>query len=442
VTRAGRQPRRATAVVVAGAFGLRAGWSAYAARPPLGLRDPFTYVALSRTLAAGHGYDAPFTHVATTYFPPGYAFFIAPLLWLTMHVGGLATHEPILVALANTACWTGAVYLTIRLARLVVDGRSALIAGALVAVWPNGVIGASVALSEPLLVVLVLGATVVALEGRGGMTMGRAVGAGVLFGLSALVRPVSLVFVVVVLVCATRARIATPIVAGTFVVAMLLAISPWTIRNATTMRAFVPISTNTGDDLCIGHHPNASGGFGYSDYCADAHAQSPGVAAEISRYHYATRQALHYAKTHPLEEVPLMGKRIWATVRNDADSVAASESYGNDPWMNVGLRRGLGVAANVFWWLLLLGALAGAVVLARSRPDWRARVVLLAPIALSLVPVLAFFGDPRFKTPAVPFLAILAAAAMQQLRARRAPSLAVAVPRDPGSRSGGDRPPS
>jgi 4-amino-4-deoxy-L-arabinose transferase-like glycosyltransferase len=171
VTHSGRRSTRATAAVVVCAFVLRAAWSAYAARPPEGLRDPFTYVALARSLAAGQGYIAPFTHTATAYYPPGYPFFIAPLLWLTMHVGSLSSHEPILVALANATCWTAAVYLTIRLARLVTNERAALVAGALVAVWPNSVVGSAVALSEPLFVALVLAGTVVVLEGRTNITV-------------------------------------------------------------------------------------------------------------------------------------------------------------------------------------------------------------------------------------------------------------------------------
>ncbi|HEY3830824.1 MAG TPA: hypothetical protein VGO03_00895 [Acidimicrobiia bacterium] len=248
-----------------------------------------------------------------------------------------------------------------------------------------------------------------------------------LFGLSALVRPISLVFVVVVLVCARRARVATWVAVGLFVLATVVTIAPWTIRNRVSMRAFVPVSTNTGDDLCIGHHPHASGGFGFPHSCVDAKESGRTVAAEISGDHYATHEALRFAVAHPLAEVPLAAKRIWASIRNDSDSVAASEAYGDDVWMQAGLRRGLGIASNLFWWVLFAAALMGVVVVARARPRVPAQVVLLAPVALVLIPTVVFFGDPRFKTPGVPFLAILAAAALESVRARRTPSLVEAT---------------
>ena len=41
----------------------------------------------------------------------------------------------------------------------------------------------------------------------------------------------------------------------------LVVLVPWTVRNAFTFHAFVPVSTNLGDTLCLDNSAGAYGGF-------------------------------------------------------------------------------------------------------------------------------------------------------------------------------------
>src|SRR5699024_11118374 len=75
-------------------------------------------------------------------------------------------------------------------------------------------------------------------------------------------------------------------------VGAIACIAPWTIRNQIRMDAFVAISTNTGDNLCIGHNPEANGAFTRSEECAFGNAWESAeleVAVDEAKTRHAVR---------------------------------------------------------------------------------------------------------------------------------------------------------
>jgi hypothetical protein len=81
-----------------------------------------------------------------------------------------------------------------------------------------------------------------------------------------------------------------------------------------------------------------------------------------------------------------------------------------------GTRDLLRAAANGFYLVVAVAGVVGAVILAR-RPDRAPRGLFLALVGVvQLVPPLATFGDPRFKMPLYPTLAVGAAVALVALR--------------------------
>jgi hypothetical protein len=121
-------------------------------------------------------------------------------------------------------------------------------------------------MTEPLAVTL-LGAALLAFLWAGD---GRATAAwalpGLLLGLLAMVRPEYLLFVALFpLVVLLRARRGAgrwgPAVAAAaiFLLASLLPIAPWTVRNAEALDRFVPISTGGGKALFVGTYMPADG---------------------------------------------------------------------------------------------------------------------------------------------------------------------------------------
>jgi hypothetical protein len=188
-----------------------------------------------------------------------------------------------------------------------------------------------------------------------------------------------------------------------------LCIVPWTIRNAVRLDAFVVLSTNTGDNLCIGHAPDATGAFSADEWCATDHRFLDGPPAEVGADQEKTRRAIEAILEDPGREPWLLWRRFWFMwVRDgDHDGVIAVQSYRLDPFLSRSTESRLAYTADVAYWLVLATGLVGtAGLLRRRRPE---DVLLVGAAILTALVPLAFFGDTRFKVPVIPLLIIAAA---------------------------------
>jgi 4-amino-4-deoxy-L-arabinose transferase-like glycosyltransferase len=410
--------RRALIAVLVLAFVLRAAWALYAARPPVGLHDPSFYLVYGERIADGFGYTLP-SGEPTAYYPVGYPAFLAGVFWLFGWTG-LPGHD--LAAWANVGLGVATVALAFALGRRLFDVRTGLVAAGVVGVLPNLVLHTAVALTETLFIALVLAAVLV-LVSADEPSRGRLLAFGLLTGLSAEVRPVSLLFlpaVAVVWLACRRGwrRSAVDVAVASAAVAVVLV--PWTLRNADVMGSPIVLGANVGDNLCIGNHPDATGAFLLSDYCSGGYDDLPRPAYETERNAEATEKGLRYLREHPGAQPRLLWNRVLFTVEHDHDALDAVESYGADPWLPSGLRRALAWLADwAFYAVAVLAVISMPRFLRRERPDRLA--VLLCGLALAAAP-LPFFGDPRFKVPVLPFLALGAAAVLASGRGRAAPT--------------------
>ena len=405
--------------MLVGAFAARIAWAMYAAGPPIGLHDPSLYRIFGERLADGQGYTV-LDGSPTAYFPIGYplvlavAFAVTPAQW---HTG--------VVVMINTAAQVVSVWLVYRIALAAGRGRErpALIAAALVAWWPNLVINSAIPLSESVFVALVLGAVLVVVRDADQVrspSPRQLTWVGVLLGASVLVRPVSPLLLVVFGVAWAMSRTnwrSTIARVGLVGVVATAVISPWVVRNALVMDSAV-FATNTGDNVCMSRRVGGSGGFEYPNpRCNSGPFDAlPRPAFEVERDAHGRRLAFEFVRDHPLEELRQWPRRLSYAVRWDDDGVAAVESYGEDPFLGGTARRTLKLLSNTFYYAVVGPSIIGLVLLARTRRP-AAMVVALAPAAL-LVPVMLTFGDPRFKIPALPFLAIGAGVALDCLWVR------------------------
>jgi hypothetical protein len=207
---------------------------------------------------------------------------------------------------------------------------------------------------------------------------------------------------------------------------VLVVVAPWTVRNAGVFDALVPVSTNGGDNLCVGFHEGAPGYFWIPPACDTGEFYIDGPDAELRRNQETRARAMTWIREHPLDIPVLSVKKLWYTYRSDTDGLRAVESYGADRFL--GAWRGpLRVISTVAYLAIMAASLAGAVLtLARGwtlrRTDATALAVFGAAVASFLVPVMVF-GDPRFKLPGAPCFALLAgvaiAAGVDAVRSRR-----------------------
>ena len=435
---------RAAVAVGLIAAGLRAIWVLLAARAPVGLSDPFVYLSAAASLSEGNGYTSLLGR-STAYYPPGYPMFVAAVQRVSEFIGQ-GPRLILILGLAQAVLGgVGAAALVIAGNRLRPGAWLGVVAGLLFAFWPNLIIHSGLVLSESLYLsafCVLLAALCVWTCKSGATTRNNTVMViSILLGATALctlVRPQS---VAVLLPAAGLGwllgglgwRVALRGVA-LLVLGMLIAILPWTLRNALVMKAFVPMSTNTGDNFCIGFHDGATGGFSIAAACATSGNYTDGPEIEVARDGELRARSLRWIAEHPGEIPALSFQKLQITMSHDADAVFAFESYGADAHLSNSERSLLNWVSNIYYWAVSLLALVGAALILR---DWRAANkstvnkstankssvnkssallrqtsfgLVLVGICMfgALLPVL-FFGHERFKIPILPCVALLAA---------------------------------
>jgi 4-amino-4-deoxy-L-arabinose transferase-like glycosyltransferase len=126
-------------------------------------------------------------------------------------------------------------------------------AGILWGIYPMGIFIAGLIYPTTLLAVLLAAGVLCLLadpEGRG--YTARVAVAGLLFGLAALAKPIVLGSIVLVTGWVfLRRRSGRSLLAGTFLLAALIALTPWTIRNAYVYHRLVPIEARALQDVTL-----------------------------------------------------------------------------------------------------------------------------------------------------------------------------------------------
>jgi 4-amino-4-deoxy-L-arabinose transferase-like glycosyltransferase len=373
-------------------------------------QDPYDYDQHARSIASGHGYpESKFTaHGPSAFRPPGYPHFLAAVYKLTGNrIGAARVVQAILgtltVGLIGILAWR------------ICGRRVAIAALALASIYPPLIIVGSTLLTEVLFVPLELAALALALEyRRRGQAYPWAVAAGVAAGLAVLTRTNGAVLLLplAIAVFPPRARISWRALRAPaiVVVAALLTIAPWTIRNARVMHSFVPVTTEPGVTLAgtYSHYARTYPG-GHADLRAPFFA--PEFAAFFRDRHLQEPALEHKLRTAAFREIRhhptyVLKVAFWNTARllhlsgtGGYNMVASTDG--------LGISRGLADVGVFSFYPVALLALFGAFTSAARR----------APLYFWLTPVLfasvvLIVGFTRFRAPIDPFIIILAALAI------------------------------
>lgn len=406
----------------------RAAWIAYNDRDPKGLNDPALYMLFSDFIADGKGYIRPPADVPGAYTGPedpnlrsaGHEIAYYPVGYPAT-VGGLKKLGDIMwwgrstfsVKMMNGVFGALTSVFVFLLASRLIDRRVGFVAGALHALFPSQIFYTGTVLSESLFtMLLVLGMLVLLWKPwtREGIPWPQLFAAGLILSYATMTRGITLAFPLVLFAVWVvqlgswkRAAFQAAVVwAG---IAVLVV--PWSVRNSLAYDTLVGPSTNLGDDLCIGNYLGAQGAFTLEGKCFE---DTEGLApheVEIERNREGVRIAVDDVASHPFRMPKLVAQKAYWLLYKDDDGIWAAESYGHDYFLP-GLRRDvLTFAANAIYYGTGMLMIAGALAFAFAR-DWRRLVVLLTFLYVLAVP-LAFFGDPRFHFPAIPFGIVIAA---------------------------------
>lgn len=375
----------------------------YHAEPLPGRADAIEYDTITRDwLASGryvtmsHGVPGANLAIRT----PGYPAFLAGLYWAGERLG-LGRFG--LVRPAQLALDLLGLLLVGALGRHLFGRRVALAAMACYALYPPLWQSLLVTMTETVSVVLALAIGYLL---TAGVQTGRArhfVGAGIVTGLSTLVRPITQLFGWPVLVAAAFAygwrRPRGWVWGAAFALSLSLTITPWLVRNRLVFHRPAPLSTFGGINFFTGNYLPFHGYFREETYHllrtqVLAGRQLDEVDTDAAIKAAAMRNIKTYLRTRPLAYAQLKWQEFrvfWEYYYHPAGSPLVS-------W--------LGRAGHYLHRALLLLALPGLLLaLRRWRQAWP---VLLLPAYLCLAQVAIIAEEGRYNIIAMPFVMLLA----------------------------------
>jgi len=417
---ADRNERRWIVGILVVAAVLRIAWLAFNhVEPPERVHsgDQYEYWYHGNQIADGDGYVDYRTDEATAYYPVGYPAILAGLFW-TADASPIDDPDLMLVAGGfHVVVSIGAVALTYVIGRRLAGPRMGLVAAGIMAVFPNVVYQVTSLQLETTFIFLTLAALAILVThdwSAGPPGVRRLLAFAAVLTVSVYVRPFSVflllgLFLAVLAIGAgwRRALAATAVPA----LVLVVAITPWTIRNAVRLDAFVWSSTNMGDTLCIDRNDDATGAFRFSEHDGCVDPDLP----EAARNQGSTRKAVEWVLENPERELLQIARRASWMFRESNDGIEAVETMGSGEIFSDGERTFYTRAADWYFFVVLAASVAGLWPLVRrsSRPEvW---LVLVPTVALLVIPLL-LWGNPRFHLPLVPFMALSAAALATAVR--------------------------
>ncbi|HKZ12306.1 MAG TPA: glycosyltransferase family 39 protein [Solirubrobacterales bacterium] len=382
-------------------------------------QDAWDYDRHARSIAEGDGF--PPSYYAADGGPsalraPGYPYFLG-------FVYSFTDKSVTAGRIANALLGALAVWLIYLMVRRLWGARPALVAAAIAAVFPPLVLLSRDLLSESLFIALELGTVLCVIEYRRRRDLRWAAAAGLLGGLAALTRNPGPALAIPVLVGLwvfrprlSRRALTAPALA---LAVMVLAVLPWTIRNAVEFDTFVPITSGTGFAMAGTYNE-----LSYRDEAHPASWRTPRIVPEDAGLFRkrgideATldaelrHNATSFASDHPGYVLKVTG---WDLVR--MFEIAGGSVVGlHGEEVNI---RGVGSAdlTSERIGLAIVGLLAligiGAMIATRGSPA--AVRVRPGPVFFWLVPIFLLLvsapinGLPRQRIPIDPFLITLAA---------------------------------
>ncbi|MBD0281647.1 MAG: glycosyltransferase family 39 protein [Thermoleophilaceae bacterium] len=378
--------------------------------PPPGLDDQFYFSALPKLLAEGHGFVAPFRFafrdeiVRTAEHPPLYSVVLAG-------PAKLGLTSPDAQRLAGAAFGAGTVAAVGLLGRRLGGRRAGLLAAGLAAVYPTLIAADGALMSESLLGLLVALSLLAAYRLVEAPTVGRAATLGAVAGLAALTRGEALLLLPLLLL-PVLFRPARGPAAIVVVLAFVVVVAPWTVRNWIVFDRPVLVATNSGTAVAGANCDATYRGDKLGGWWPPCIREHPGMN-EAEHHSQALADGVRYAGHH-LDRLPVVLAarlgRVWSLY--DPFQIPEGRSA-----------RVQKLGVLMFFALLPL-AVAGALTLRRRGVGvW----IILVPFAVVSVTALATYGNVRFREPAELSLVVLAAVAIDRfLRRRRMSPPAVA----------------
>jgi len=346
--------------------------------------DAFYFSRIAENLIEGNGYVST---AARAYQPPGYPAFLALIYSLVGVRFDLA--RVVLAVVGALQCVASTVW-----ASRLGSRRIGYLAGIVMAIYPPFVRFPQTLFSETLYLAILAVSMLALIRARSRPEILPWISAGILFGLAALTREMTLVMPAVValwLWFAKRSMSGQQCVIRwlVFTTAMTLTIAPWTLRNYVVLGGFVPISTNAGINFYIGNNSKATGTL-WDSRGALAWRVAPGVdwqdgANELAAHRRGLAEGVRHIATNPSSTLALWAKKLWILWR--------PPFHGYTGNVTADFVRSIWLMCYLAIWLFALCSLA---VLG---PSWTVQSLPLLMIVAFSAPYIAAYAEPRYRLP-------------------------------------------
>lgn len=401
---------------------LRLVWVFYTNTIPLG-GDPHWYYIVAANVANGFGFvsnsgssvlgEQVGPGEPTAFWPPAYSLVLAGF-WKVLGIGAPSDAAITSAKVLNAVLGAATIPLVYALGSRLFDRKVGFAAAALFAVLPNGIVWAPVLFPEPLFVFLFVAALwILVAYPPGSRRDWLALAAfGAIVGIATLTRGQGTSLIPIAALFwlgrhgwrgSIRPTALSVIVAG-------IVIAPWTVRNYVEMDAFVPVSTNSGAALRVGHNAESTGTTKWTDDVVNGFHmwESPYRPDwEVRGYREYTDLAVDYALTHPAHEVELSGLKVYHLYRSDAVVIPWLTTLGSTPLEPERLEDALRWLLDSSYFLVLFAAVASVPLWARRDAK---RLLLLNIVVVWTLFHIVFLGEPRYHVPLYPVFVISAAA--------------------------------
>jgi len=341
-----------------------------------------------------------------TYRAPGYVVFLATCYKLFGHTYGIVYDIQSILGVAMLI----AIYL---LGKQLFDKDVALLALILAALYVPFIGYAGMLMSETLFITLLLFAIYAFVRAIMHQRVAWFLIAGALFGFATLTRSIALIvpFILIIWLMIRESRLVFPWQTWKRILFMLLVmcclIAPWTIRNTVLQKQFVFVDTVSGLNLLIGNNPYANGFYSDSIYKVPAYkhaetvAKTPAQADQIMK-----RGALKWIAENPGNFIKLTYKRFQIYLASQTDLNGVVYKWKNIGWFSDTFN------ANYQWDLISLAIVGAVVALLRNR----SALLPVIGAAYFIGAMSVFYVQTRYRLPAMPFVILLAAFTLWQLR--------------------------
>jgi 4-amino-4-deoxy-L-arabinose transferase-like glycosyltransferase len=377
------------------------------------------YFRSAESIARGYGY-ARYGGFATAYFPIGYPLFLAMLFWVFGVSVTVAQTANLILSVASLVL---AYWIARDLFRSELEGRLSLL---FLAIYPNSIAYTSLVGVEIFyLFLLFLGVALLlpCISIKGAAHPGRLLTAGLVFGFATLVKVQTLLLPAFLLLLFPqfswegRSLVNRLKRVAILYVALIGVLIPWVIRNYGLYNDIV-LSNNDGLNLYIGNGPEANGTwvaipwFGVGNNTLD----------EYKINQIARREAIDYIKTHPLQTLTLMPKKLIALFYHGDGVYWNIMGTQSESKMARSVLRLLDQLNTIYEYLVFIFFVASLIFgcwkglqLGKGH-GWRLLgiVVILYFIGIYLV----YYGAPRYHFPIIPWMIMYCAALLSSLFAK------------------------